>query len=397
MSRTSIERVRVHIGAMGGAEFERFMCDLLPRVYPDFKNLEPSFNLLGKTVRGKCDAHVYHAAEDAYTAIICTTQQVDIRTKVLADIQNLTTSRFAAKIRRVLVCVNTSLQDEVEDYRNACAAHRWEFDPLSLSRATLAVMSESDLLLNYFGEDSAPKSPEKSRSRHFDCGKRIAEARLDVGLHASQLIEHIDFPSQRQWAAIEAGHDEVSELHIDAMSSLTGISAGWLKHELGRKYLVETISDHQSEKILNIADARPLRAIMAIEPGDMEVFLVVQYTELRWRVFEFGFNLNFEQWFGDHHYIPRIFELFKVINRSLGHPDGRVISKSMAAELSKGHLHPTVVLKKLDRMSYWFDDLFDLEGHYPIADKYQHHGAWFVALQRELRNNLPSVANLRNG
>ena len=70
------ERVRVYIGAMGGDEFERFMCDLLPCFNPDFNTLEPSFNLLGKTVKGKCDAHAYHAADDTYTAIICTTKQM---------------------------------------------------------------------------------------------------------------------------------------------------------------------------------------------------------------------------------------------------------------------------------------------------------------------------------
>ena len=130
------ERVRARIGTMGDDEFERFMSELLPRVFPGFDRLEPSFNFMGKTTKGKCDAHAYHANNDSYTAIICTTQQKDLRVKVLSDINKLKETKFISKIQRVMLCVNTPLRDEIADYRSACAALHWDLDVLSLERIT---------------------------------------------------------------------------------------------------------------------------------------------------------------------------------------------------------------------------------------------------------------------
>lgn len=100
MNNTTKERIRMLVGAMGDDEFERFMSDLLPRIYPGFERLEPTFNFIGKTTKGKCDAHVYHSQDDTYTAIICTTRQTGLNAKILDDINKLSSTKFAAKICR---------------------------------------------------------------------------------------------------------------------------------------------------------------------------------------------------------------------------------------------------------------------------------------------------------
>jgi hypothetical protein len=387
MNNSSIERVRMHVGGMGDDEFERFMSDLLPRIYPGFDSLEPSFNFMGKTTKGKCDAHVYHSQEDTYTAIICTTKQSDIRTKVLDDISKLPSTKFFPKIRRVLLCVNTPIKDEVEEYRAACALHGWELDPLSLERITRHALSDADLLLSYFGESSPNRPISLPLLRRFDCGKRVKEVREDVSLPISQVIEQVAFPSEKEWKAIESGDVEISEKYIDALSVLTGVSTAWLKHGVGVKYPVEVIYDHQIEKVESLTAESPLASYIALTPASMEAILMVQFSEFRWRIFPFGFSMDFWDWAGDEHHIPIIYELLQGIDRLLKHPYGRIISPGLAKEILAGKEHPSVSFKKTGRNSYWFDDLFDLHHKYPIAkDKYLDHGEWFVKLQNEFRN-----------
>lgn len=378
---------------MGDDQFERFMSDLLPRIYPGFESLEPSFNFIGKTTKGKCDAHVYHSNDDTYTAIICTTRQSDIRTKLIDDINKLSSTKFSSKIRRVLLCVNTPIKDEVDDYRTACERFDWALEPLSLERVTQHTIGETDLLFDYFGElpSIPPASPQLLR--RFDCGSRMKEAREDLSLSVSRLIEEIDFISEREWKAIESEQLDVSERYINALSGLTGISSTWLKHGTSIKYSCEIIYDNQKEKIAAIASSSPLSTYMAIEPSEMGLLLIVKFSESHWKAFDFGFNMDFWDWIGDEHHIPAIFELLRTIDDELRHPYGRTISKSLMNEFRKGTKHPAVLFKQAGHNSYWFDDLFDLHHRFPIAqNKYSHHGEWFVRLQDAFRRQVKQIS-----
>lgn len=386
MKNTKKERIRTLIGGMGDDEFERFMSDLLPTIYPEFESLEPSFNFIGKTTKGKCDSHVYHKHNDTYTAIICTTQQSNIVSKVLDDINKLMLTKFASKICRVLLCVNTPLKDEIEAYRDACNERGWELVPLSLERITNYVLGETELLMTYFGEVSPNTITSSPIVRRFDCGDRVQEARKDLSLSVSRLIEDIDFPSEKEWCAIEDKQLEISEKYILSLSALTGISVNWLKHKISNKYPSERIYDDQSTKIESIASENPIRAFMTIEPEDMDILLIVQFTEFRWRVYSFGFSMDFWNWVGDEHHIPTIFELLKTIDRHLNHPHSLIISKKTTEELRSGNVHPSIAFKNTKGYSYWFDDLFNLYHKNPIAkDQYRHYGEWFVKLQNEFR------------
>lgn len=380
------ERIRILIGRLGGNEFERFMCDLLPSIYPDFDLLEPSFNSIGKTTKGKCDAHVYHSRDDTYTAIICTTRQSDRHSKILCDINKLESTKFSSKIRRVVLCTNTPLKDDVEVYRTACRDHGWELDPLSLERITQHTMDKADLLLNYFGEISPGSTTQTAQLRRFDCGWRLREAREDLAIPISLLIEAIDFPIEREWKSIECNKLDVAEQYVIAVSALTGISSNWLKYGTSMKYPVEVIYDDQGEKINAIAAEGLLSACMAIEPKSMDVVLIVHFTEHRWRVYSFGFSLDFWNWMGDTHHIPIIFELFLSIDLKLRHPRGKVISKNLMSELRAGTKHPSTSFKKAGDNSYWFDDLLHLLHRYQIGEEHcSHHGEWFMQLQKAFR------------
>ncbi|MFM0285052.1 hypothetical protein [Paraburkholderia megapolitana] len=385
MKNSVKERVRIRIGSMGGDEFERFISELLPKIYKDFETLEPSFNLTGKTTKGKCDAYVYHEKDDTYTAIVCTTIQDNPHEKLLNDISKLTKTRFYKKIRRVLLCINTPIKDEVEDYRAACANHGWHLDPLSLERITTTTLDCEDLLKEYFDEMS---SGEKSilALRRFDCGPRVKEAREDLSLCASMMIEKIDFHSEKQWKMIESAELEISERYITALENLSGISPTWLKHGVGAKYPIESIYDYQFEKISWLASKSPLVTYMAIEPNSMSPLLFAKFSDVRWSVFYFGFSMNFGEWIGDENHIPRIFELLTSVRDQLSCVNGRIISKNLFDEFLKGSRHPAGLFAMTGQNNYWFDDLFDIHHRYPIAQSgYRHHGDWFVQLQNTFR------------
>lgn len=377
------ERIRILIGAMGDDEFERFMSDLLPRIFPGFDKLEPSFNFIGKTTKGKCDAHVYHAHDDTYTPIICTTRQSGLPQKILDDISKLSTTKFSKKIQRVLLCVNSSLKDEVEDYRAACRERGWEMEALSLEALTKHTISQYDLLHIYFNETYQKASGSTQGGlRRFDCGERIEEARKDINKSISELIELIDFPSEREWHSIEKKEHEISEKHITKLSILTGVSSSWIKHGTYVKYPADIVYDNHIEKI----DAIPcdkISSYMMIEPESMSISLIVQKSEYNWGVYLFGFTLDFWRWIGDEHHIPLIYHLLEHINNKLRTPYGRVITKELLQEIRSGQTHPSYIIKKSGNMHYWFDDLFDLHHKYPIAkEQYKHHGEWFVRLQQ---------------
>lgn len=390
-SNTLKDRVRIKLGAMGPDEFERFMSELLIRIYPDYVSIEPSYNFMGKTTKGKCDAHCYHEADDTYTAIICTTQQSVVSKKVLVDVNKLSEAKFSSKIRRVLLCINTPIGDEVEEYRTACQLKGWSLKCLSLESITNNVLAEHDLLQVYFGEHvyTKPTSVSPTLTRRFDCGNRLKEAREGIGLSISRLIEAINFPSEREWKFIEAGDIDVAECYIKHLSEYSGISDSWLKHGDTQKYPYEVIYDYQLDKIRDIASQNPLKAFVALEPKSMDSLLLVQLSEFSWKVFVFGFSMNFWDWVGDEHHIPVIFKLLTTVNAELKSPYGRLITRETLADFLAGVKHPLVVFKQAGANDYWFDDLFDLQHSYPIAkDGYKHHGDWFVKLQDYFRKHV---------
>jgi len=372
------------IGGMGDDEFERFMCDLLPRIYSEFDRLEPSFNSIGKTTKGKCDAHVYHAVDDTYTPIICSTQQTNIKSKIIEDIYKLSATNFASKIRRVILCVNSPIKDEIEEYRNACQERGWNLEAISLERMTQFSLNHADLLAEYFREMLPESGQENLLLRRFDCGLKLKEAREDLGVSISKLIEYIDFSSERDWKNIENGHNDVSEKYITAFSDFSGISADWIKHGSGKKYSVEKIYDYQMEKIDSIASKGVLASYMLIDPKPMDILLLVQFSEYHWKVYEFAFTLDFWNWIGDERHIPTIFELLKGVKLKLNYPQGRIVSSQLIDELKSGAKHISTSFKSIGQNKYWFDDLFDIYHKYPIAQDYERqHGEWFVRLQSE--------------
>lgn len=373
------KRIRLQIGGMGQDEFERFIVDLLPRIFPGYENLEPTYNFLGKTTKGKCDAHVYHAHNDGYTAIICTTQQTQLRTKIVDDINKLTSAKFSSKIQRVLLCVNTQIGDEIENYREACRQHNWLLDPLSLEQITRHVLSQQDLIYRYFNEiERFNPNTEQQILKRFDCGMQMKIARDDISHSTSEWVELIDFPSEKEWKAIEFGEIEVNEKYIKTVSAVTGISAKWLKHKQSSKYLYSIIYDSEIEEIKTKIADRYLDAYIAIEPHNMQIVLIIQISEFKYDILLLGYNFAFWNWFDDHHKIPKVCEFLKNIKQKFS-PAGLIMTESQIKDLTSCDIHPSSILKEAERSRYWLDDLFDNWMDH-IHNNYEE---WFKKLYKE--------------
>ena len=383
MSKDIKNLVRAQIGIMKEDEFERFTADLLPRIYPGYDKLEPTYNFMGKTTKGKCDAHVYHAENDCYTAIICTTQQTNLPKKIIGDINKLTSSKFAFKIEQVLLCINTPIGDEIEDYREASRQHNWQFESISLEQFTRQVLSQDDLLDSYFNEF---KNINQNHILHiikrFDCGKQMRIAREDIAYSTSEWIELIDFPSEKEWKAIESGEIEIEEKYIQKVSDMSGVSKAWIKHGQNDKYLYSTIYDSEIEEIkTKLADSY-LDAYIVIEPKNMQIVLIIKVSEFKYDTLLLGYNFAFWNWFDDHHKIPKVCEFLKNIKQIFS-PTGLIMTESQIKDLTIScNIHPSKILKEAERSRYWLDDLFDDWRDYT----HNSYGEWFKKLYQKCNN-----------
>jgi len=351
---------------MEPGEFEKFMAEILKKSHQELGTYYPSFNSLGKPTKAKCDGYFFNRETDTYVAVIITTQQTDFVGKILTDIRKLEKVEFFEKIQGVIICQNIQMKDEIEIFREECRKYKWECEPIGLENVIDLVLDNKDIKA-FSLRDIYPVSTEDAemsqspivQSRRFECGPRLKQAREDISIRVSTLIEKIDFPSEREWREIEEGKLEAEERYLSAMSQCTGISTEWLKHETGVKYPVPTIYDNQTDIIRKIAADGFQSAYMAIDPENMLLLLVVKFSLWNWRFYSFGFTIDFWDWDGDSHHIPIIFELFKTINRELKNPYGRVISRKQYNIAVAGDTHPEIVFKEMGHTSHWFDDLID--------------------------------------
>jgi len=386
-SESDIRAIRTGIGAMGEGEFERFICVLLPRVSEKYQDIQPSYNFLGKTTKGKCDAHIHHKEDDTYTAVVCTTQQSGVKSKVLDDLKKLRNAEFAEKIRGVVLCVNSSVQDEVESYREFCRSEEWIFDLFSLESISTHAIRNHYLLPHHIRMGLTEVGVSEVHSRKFLAGPRVLQIRNELGLTASELIEVIDFPSEASWSQCEHDEADVEELYLIRASNAFGVALDWLKHGKKDKYPRVRIYDYESEIVAKLGSEPHVASYALIDPKRMEMVFAVKQSEYRWQVLDFAFSMDFWDWFDDHHHIPRIYDLLCLINKTFRHSYGRIVASDAMAKLKSSDVFPGEVVDGVTGNSYWFEDLFDLDHKYPIGkDGYRHYGKWFEKLQASFRS-----------
>ncbi len=226
-----------------------------------------------------------------------------------------------------------------------------------------------------------------SRATGYLCGARISRVRKDVQLKPSHLIDLVDIPSEGLWRAAERDESEVSDKHLKRFSELTGASLAWLKHGDEAPYSPIPVNDFSWESDLkSLVGDEGLEMLMVLEPKAMSAFLVHQITEFRVNCYQFTFGLDFWRWIDDHGHIPRIWKCMQWIHEEIGVTRSAIIDTELSNRLEAGDIHGLEVLARIDGQSYWFDDMFDLDGKYPhLRSTYKAYGKWFNELQRAIK------------
>lgn len=390
-----MDEIRMRLGAISEDDFEQLCCELLPREFPKYGGIEPGYNAHGKTTKGTPDAHV-RLPDGLYVAFQFTTQQKGVREKVIGDIRKLNSQQchFRDKISEVCICINTSLGSEEELYHQEAAKHGWIVNILSLEAVSRRVSKHSDLCSHYLRTKvSTQAPPEIVKERLFDCGNRMKEAREDVELTIAEFIEHIEYPSEAAFRAIEEQRSECPDSVIQQTSLFTGISEEWLKSGKGRKYqpLSDLTLHNPAADLQFLQDLSPRGIYFCIELKRYLITIIAQLTEYRWVVIEVGASMDFWRWIDGRPYIPRIYKLIDALYKTFTEETigkSRILPTAVYDQVTSGKIHPRCVIKNNVKVGmHWADDIRDIHHHYTHIAKYykRDYGEWFIKAQEEFR------------
>jgi hypothetical protein len=413
-----IDLLQFKIGTMSGGDFERFIRRLLPRTSKNFENLKATYNFKGKETKGPVDLFSYKPTSNSYAAVICTTQTEKVRDKVMLDLAKLSSEScfIRDQIDEVIICLSTPVRSEEIIYRNACAENGWAVEIHSLDTLAYLANEQPDIANDLCAREiqeirNRPLSSQDTHKfvgpeviqkvtnvgqieRFYDCGKRVKEIRENLSISASRFIELVDFPSEKYLNSVELTQYEISSNRIRSICDTTGLSERWLRHGEGKKYAIDGIPTWGGENLENIRALNPQSLYFLVNVKTMSLVLLVHIKALHWRIFSFSFNLDFWNWIGDEHEIPRIYSLLRSFAKDFGStPVGRIISDTQFNEIISGDIHPSVFLKTTDSFaSNWFDDLQDIDHVYPIAKNYANwYGDWFVKIQSYFQKTIIKV------
>lgn len=405
-----LDLIRAELGIIQDGPFEKLVRRVLPRFKVAYELIEPTYNYKGKVTKGPVDLYCYKSETDTYTAFICTTQISGVKSKIIDDIHKLNSDvcHIRDKIDEVVICVNTCIKSEVEEYRTVCREYGWQCIPFSLERLSCLIDENPDISNDICSvyiqqvKDKIERDEQmfekkdiqdgtlctKQYEKMYSCGKRVLEVRKDIQISSSRFIDLIEFNSEKYLARVENDEVEVSESQIHNISQKTGVSYRWLKHSEGFKYDYETIATSGIEKIEKIKFFNPKSLYFLINESNMSILLIAHIDDYNWKMFTFTFNLDFWNWFGDEHYIPEIFKLFEAFHREFGHTIvGRIINSKLYERATSGNEHFSKIIESSQGYGqHWFDDIMDVTHKYPIASNYADwYGEWFVRIQNHFK------------
>lgn len=408
------KHIAEEVRSMQPGEFERLIYELMPKAYESYSNIQPTFNSRGKTTKSCVDLYVHHQETDTYIAFLCTTQQNDVKAKIINDINNLNSENchIKNKIADVVLCVNTPIKTELEDYRNECKKFGWNCINFSLHNIVDKLIEHPKVMdvffancleqfkQHYMEKDMGSNNKDSDESYYtekmFSCGARVQEIRKDINLSTSRFIDLIEFNSEKHLLAIEKDEFEVSATQIENICNRTGVSNRWLKHSEGSKYEYQVIHTYELEVVDRIKQFKPNSIYFMINKDNMAPLLLVNIDSYSWKIYTFTFNIDFWDWFGDGHYIPQIYSLFTILhiefNTSI---KGRIIDSGTYDTIVSGDTHMSPLISSINNEGlYWFDDLMDIDHKYPISKDYNNiYGKWFIDIQDYFRRYRKSSEN----
>lgn len=387
-------KLKQKIGAMKHDKFETFCTHLFRKLYESEGTLHSGINWKGQGTKGTPDAFIRKKNDRYIVFEFSTTQNKSSqRKKVLNNINLLNSDKcwFADSIDEVVICINTGVHSEIDEYRRLVQSLGWRFDFYSLDILAKRVVENHYLFPDLLRNTGFVPSNSIDNIL-YDCGDRIRELREERELTRSEMLELVPLiGSEKFLEGIESKINECSSDAINLIHEITGANKDWIKHGKSTKYPKDWLYNYGYNEYLETFSRSQVSirdSYFVVEPENMRMLIVLKFTDLKWKVFEFSANFKFWHWIDDHNKISSYFDALKFCYLSLqefSHPKGLIIDTIGYSKLSDPMRFPGhQILKESNaRQSgyYWIDDLFDAIADFPNIPKYaQNYGEWFEKL-----------------
>ena len=229
----------------------------------------------------------------------------------------------------------------------------------------------------------------------FEAGSRIQAVRKELGIKVSQFVEMLNYPSQREFEAIEDQAAESPLYLLQRVHDQTGASLAWLKHGDEPRYEYDVLPLHPVETaIQRINDLHPKNFFMTLETVSLHVGIVVELRDYRFQTLDLGMNLDYWNWADQLWAFSSFFQILTALDKIASRPFGAIIPTRYDQHLYEGKIHPLTVLRRSAHLkAAWTDALLDYQRikaskwHYRIR-----YGSWLIKVQDALKNHFEWMA-----
>lgn len=137
------------------------------------------------------------------------------------------------------------------------------------------------------------------------------------------------------------------------------------KFGYSKKYQLLKLRDFKVEEKSIQRDNLQIQSVYyCIEPIEMNLYIIVKYSEYNLKIIDFNHNLKFWNWFGDESRTIRGFfkELFDFSKKTECQPYGRILTKSELDILESDNISFISIKLIMNKPnSHWLEDLFFTE------------------------------------
>ncbi|MBC8507194.1 MAG: TIR domain-containing protein [Chloroflexi bacterium] len=231
----------------------------------------------------------------------------------------------------------------------------------------------------------------------YDAGERIQLVREEIGLQASQIIEEINFFSEREYRAIESQEQETPLSLLKSIANLSGVRLEWLKHGEEQLYDIEAVYFNPIERDLEFfANLNSQEYFLTLNEKDLHVGLVAQTGKYRYQFITTGVTLDFWNWVENYWAIPAFYHFLIRLSGPWHDIEGIVLPAQVETKLQKGEMHFLSAQRQARRFGKGLlYDLLDLDETRGKFSSYKrlYGGNWMPKVHQEFRYWLEKSSN----
>lgn len=218
-----------------------------------------------------------------------------------------------------------------------------------------------------------PRLNAKNTTSTFDCGHRLKSVREVLKLTPAEWVAFINYPSEKEWCLVEQRKQEVADEVIASVATRTGMNEVWLRTGKGRKMPVPICSLHDIPGFLNELQVHQTTTLYVLTTSACRHLTFVAYTKPHhYRLYNFGFGLDFWTWDEDHGSILLILILLRALVREYEHSCYTFYTHWWSYwRFQHGQRHPRQLLRQHHGFRYFMEDFVTGGGdhNYGIAFK----------------------------